>query len=85
MNEEVLAPIVEGDAPRIRNLELSGALEVAALWIEAEESAVHGADGAVGAFHVGVEKQAFAHEKGTGRIGTEGTDGVVGVMGIETT
>ena len=54
MEEEVLAPSVEGDAPWVRDAHLDGAFEHAALRGVAEEAAVDAADWAVGGFDVGV-------------------------------
>src|SRR5690606_3078224 len=44
VQEKILAPVVKGDAPRVRDAELGGALELGALRAEAVKSAVDAAD-----------------------------------------
>ena len=82
--KEVLSPLVEGDAPRIRDVGLHGSLQPLPLGVVAEKSAVDAANGAVGGFHVGMMEKAFAHKKGAGRIGAKGAGGVVRVVGVKT-
>jgi hypothetical protein len=52
VEEEVLAPLVVGDAPGIRDGQLRVALQLAALRLEAEEAAVGPAHGAIGGFDI---------------------------------
>ena len=81
--EERLAEVIEGGAPRVGDGEAGGALEVVALRAVAEKSAVGTADGAVGRFDVAVEEGPLPHVDGAGGIGAEGADDVVGVVVIE--
>ena len=85
MKEKILAPVVEGDAPWIGNVDLGGAFELATLWTVAEKPAVYATHRTVSSFDVRVEKYPLSHEKSAGWIGTESADGMVSVMGVEAT
>ena len=82
--EEALSPLVEGDAPRIGNVGLHGSLQPLPMGVVAEKSAVDAANGAVGGFHVGMMKEAFAHKEGARRISAKGAGGVVRIVGVKT-
>ena len=83
VEEKVLAPLVEGDAPWVRDVELGGAFQLATIGVVTEEAPVHAADGAVGGFHIGMEEDPFREDEGAGGIRAVGTDGVVGIVSIE--
>ena len=83
MEEKVLPPGVERNAPRIRNRQLSGTFQLPTLGTITQETAVDTAHWSVGRFNVGMQKYAFAkHERAAG-IRAVGANRVVRVVGIK--
>ena len=83
VREEVLAIGVEGHAPRIRDAQAGGALELTALGRIAEPAAVGAAFDPIGGLDVAMQEGALPHVKGARGVGLEGMDGVVGVVVVE--
>ena len=83
VDEEILAPLIEGEAPWIGDVHLDGALQLGFLRAETVEASVHPAHRAVGSFHVGVEENPLAQHERAGGIGGIGADRVVSVVGVE--
>src|SRR5688572_20563572 len=85
MKEKILAPVIVGKAPRVRDAELRGPLEVIALWAKAIKAAIHAPHGSVSSLDVGMEENALEHHYCTRGIGGERTNRVMGIVRIKTT
>ena len=83
MDVEGLSVVVVNNAPRVRNGDLGGALELTAVRVVAEEAAISGAHGTVGGLDRGHEVDALPHEDAAAGVGGKGGDRMVRIVVIK--